>query len=135
MNVEAVAEELAGKADTITGLTAFSYPVDKIPLPASVVALPDEVDYQQTYGGSIELMVPLFVFVPRTNEKAAAEALAAYLSTSGSRSIKAAVDSKRLTNAYTSCDTVTVTRAVTGAYTYNGVDCYGAEFTVQITGS
>jgi hypothetical protein len=39
------------------------------------------------------------------------------------------------TNVYTSCDTVTVTRAVTGAYTYAGVDVYGAELTVEVSGS
>lgn len=131
-----VAEELAGKGDTITGMSAFAYPVDKPPLPCLVVVLPDDVDYQQTYDGTAcAATLPVFVFVPRTNEKAAAEALAAYLSPSGAKSIKAALDSKRLTNAYTSCDTVTVTRATTGAYTYNGVDVYGAEFTTEITGS
>jgi hypothetical protein len=135
MDVKAVAEELAGKLDNITGLRAFSYPVDKLPLPGAVVAMPDEIDYDQTYGrGSDSMTFPLFVFVPRTNERAAAHALGAYLSGSGSKSIKAAVDNTT-TNTYVACDTVTVTRAVTGAYSYNGADTYGAEFTITVTGS
>jgi hypothetical protein len=133
MNVQDVAEELAAKVNAIAGMSAFSYPVDKIPLPGAVVALPDEIEYHQTYVGAVAMSVPLFVFVPRTNERAAAQALAAYLSPSGVKSIKAAVDS--IANDYTSCDDVTVTKAVPGAYTYSGVDVYGAEFTIEIFGS
>lgn len=135
MDVQAVAEEIAGKAGAISGLRAFAYPVDKPPLPGAVVALPDDIDYDQTYGrGSDSMTFPLFVFVARTPERAAAKALAAYLSGSGSKSIKAAVDNTT-SNTYTSCDTVTVTRAVTGAYTYNAVEVYGAEFTIEVSGS
>jgi len=135
MDVTAVAKEIASKVDAIAGLTAFAYPVDKLPLPGAVVAMPDDVMYDQTYDrGSDAMTFPLFVFVQRTNEKAAAEALGAFLSGSGTKSIKAAVDNTT-TNTYTSCDTVTVTRAVTGAYTYNGVDVYGAELTVEVSGA
>lgn len=134
MDVRAVAVEIAGKADGIAGLSAFSYPVDKPPLPSAVVVMPDEVTYHQTYGGVAAMTVPLFVFVPRTNEKAAAVLLAGYLSPSGSKSIKAAVDSTT-TNTYASCDVVTVTRAETGSYSVKGEDVYGAEFTLEIIGS
>ncbi|MFI7677872.1 hypothetical protein [Actinophytocola sp. NPDC049390] len=134
MDVQAVAEEIAGKADAIDGLRAFGYPIDHPPLPCAVVVLPDEVTYDQTYGrGSDRMTVPLFVFVPRSPDRVAADALAAYLSGSGAKSIKAAVDSTD-SNTYTSCDEVTVTRAVTGSYTYNNKDVYGAEFTVDIAG-
>jgi hypothetical protein len=78
MDVKAVAEEIAGKLDNISGLRGFSYPVDKLPFPGAVIALPDQIDYDQTYGrGSDEMTIPLFVFVPRTNERAAAHALGA----------------------------------------------------------
>lgn len=135
MDVQAIADELAGKVGNISGLRSFGYPVDQLPLPGAVVALPDEIDYDQTYGrGSDAMTVPLFVFVARTPERVAVKALAAYLSGSGTKSIKGAVDNTT-SNTYTSCDTVTITRAVTGAYTYNGKDVYGIEFTIEITGS
>lgn len=135
MNVNDVAAEIAEKLDAISGLRAFGYPVGKLPLPGAIVALPDDIMYDETYGrGSDDITFPVFVLVPGSDYRAAAQDLMLYLSGSGAQSVKAAVDSTN-TNAYTSCDTVTVTRATTGAYTYNGVDTFGAEFTVRVTGS
>ena len=135
MDVQAVAAEIATKLDTITGLRAFGYPPGQAPFPCGVVVLPDDVTYDETYGrGSDAMTFPVFVFVSRNDDRTAALELMPYLDGSGSKSVKTAVDSTN-TNAYSECDTVTVQRAETGAYTYNGVDCYGAEFTVYVTGS
>lgn len=135
MNVKAVAEEIAGKLDTITGLRAFGYPVDQLPLPGAVVGLPDEIAFDRTYGrGSDSITIPLWVLVGRTDERAGALELMAYLDGTGAKSVKSAVDSTR-TNTYSSCDDVTITTAVPGTYTYNGVDAFGAEFTVEVMGS
>lgn len=135
MDVKAVMAEMATKLDTISGLRAFGYPPGKLPLPGGFVAPPDDVTYDETYGrGSDAMTFPLFVLVARADDRAAVLELVPYLSGSGAKSVKSAVDSTKA-NPYTACDTVTVTRAATGAYTYNGVDTYGAEFTVQVTGS
>lgn len=136
MNVKAVAEEMAEKLSGIAGLRAFAYPVGKLPFPAAVVGLPEEIEYDQTYGrGSDALTFPVWVMIGRGDERAAALELMPYLDGSGDKSIKAALDSRRLTNEYSSCDTVTLTRAETGTYVYNGVDTWGAEFTITVTGS
>lgn len=135
MNVKAVAEELAGKLAGITGLRAFAYPVAKLPFPGAVVGLPDDITFDQTYGrGSDAMTFPVWVMVARTDDRAGALELAAYLDGTGAKSVKAALDDTT-TNTYTECDTVTVVTATTGTYTYNGVDAFGAEFTVQVTGS
>jgi hypothetical protein len=135
VNVKAVMEEIAGKLSGISGLRAFAYPVAKLPLPGAVVGLPDDITFDQTYGrGSDALTFPVWVMVARTDERAAANELMPYLDGTGSRSVKAKVESTT-SNTYTSCDTVTVKSAVTGAYSYNGVDTLGAEFTVSVTGS
>jgi hypothetical protein len=135
MDVKAVAEEIAGKLATITGLRAFAYPVDQLPLPGALVGLPDDIAFDQTYGrGSDEMTFTLWVMVDRADDRAAVAQLMPYLNGSGAKSVKAKVESTTA-NTYTSCDTVTVTTAVTGAYTYNGVDTFGAEFTVTVTGS
>lgn len=135
MDVKAVMAEIATKLDTITGLRAFGYPPGKLPLPGGFVTPPDDVTYDETYGrGSDAMTIPVFVLVARGDERAAVLELVPYLSGSGSKSVKAAVDSTNA-NAYTSCDTVTVTRATCGAYIYNAVDTLGVEFTVQVTGS
>ena len=139
MNVKAIAEELAGKLAGklagITGLRAFGYPVAKLPMPGAIVGLPDEITFDQTYGrGSDAMTFPVWVMVARGDERAAAHELMPYLDGAGARSVKAALDSTD-TNTYTECDEVTVTMAVPGTYTYNGVDAFGAEFTVNVFGS
>ena len=135
MDVKAVAEEIAGKLDGIAGLRAFGYPVGQLPFPGAIVGLPDEITFDQTYGrGSDAMTFPVWVMVGRADERAGALELMAYLDGSGAKSVKSAVDSTR-TNTYSECDTVTVTQAVPGTYTYNGVDAFGAEFTVEVMGS
>jgi hypothetical protein len=134
MNVEAVMAEIGSKLGAIEGLRVFPYNVGKVPPPGAVVGLPEDIAFDQTYGrGSDAITLPVWVLVAKSSDRAANHELAAYLSGSGARSVKAAVDSTD-TNAYTSCDTVTVTTAVTGAYTSGGVDMLGAEFTVDIRG-
>lgn len=135
MDTKAVVAELAGKLSGITGLRAFGYPVGQLPFPGAIVGLPDEVAYDQTYGrGSDAMTFPIWVMVGRGDERAGALELMPYLNGSGSKSVKAALDNTT-SNVYSACDTVTVTMAVPGTYTYNGVDAFGAEFTVQVTGS
>lgn len=135
MDVKAVAEELAGKLDAIDGLRAFGYPVAQLPFPGAIVGLPDEIQFDQTYGrGSDAMTFPVWVMVGRADERAAVLELLPYLDGAGDKSVKTALDNTT-TNTYTECDTVTVTTAVPGTYSYNGVDAFGAEFTVQVTGS
>lgn len=134
MNVKALAAEMAGKLSGISGLRAFGYPVAKLPLPGAIVGLPDEIAFDQTYGRGVDAITfPVWVMVARGDERAAALELMSYLDGAGAKSVKAALDSSN-TNTYVECDEVTVTTAVTGAYTYNGVDTFGAEFTVTVEG-
>jgi hypothetical protein len=135
MNVSAVAAEIAAKLDAIEGLRAFGYPVGQLPFPGAIVGLPDEVRYDQTYGrGSDVMTFPVWVMVARSDERAAVLQLLPYLDGSGAQSVKAAVDSNG-GNEYTECDEVTVATAVPGTYTYNGVEAFGVEFTVNVCGS
>lgn len=136
MNVDAVRTEIGSKVDKIVGLRVFTFDVGKVQAPGAIVGLPDRLDFDQTYGrGSDALSLPLWVMVARSSDRVAGKALAAFLAGSGPQSVKAAVDSKRLSNEYTSCDTVTVTAAETGSYTSGGVEMLGVEFTVTVTGS
>lgn len=136
MDVKAVMAEIGTKLATISGLRVFPFTVDSVPPPGAVVGLPDDITFDETYGrGSDALTLPVWVLVAAIDDRASHAELAAYLAGSGSKSVKAAVDSKRLTNQYASCGTVTVTTATTGAFTSGGVDLLGAEFTVTVTGS
>lgn len=136
MDVKAVMDEIGAKLETIDELRVYPYFADKVMPPGAVVGIPDDITYDESFQrGSDVLTLPVFLMVSRANDRAGSEQLAAYLAGSGARSVKAAVDSKRLTNEYTSCDTVRVQRAALGSMTSAGVDLLGVEFTVQITGS
>lgn len=136
MNVEAVMQEIGAKLGAIMGLRVFPYNVGKVPPPGAIVGLPDDIAFDRTYGRGVDAMtIPVWVMVSKASDRAANHELTAYLSGSGAKSVKAAIDSRPGGNHYLSCDTVIVTTAETGAYTSGGVDLLGAEFTVQITGS
>lgn len=135
MNIQDVRDEIGEKLGAIPQLRVYPYNVDKVPPPGAIVGLPESIDFDATYGrGSDTITIPLWVMVARANAQAADAQLAEYLDGSGARSVKAAVDSSN-TNTYTSCDTVTVQRAVPVALPSGGVDLLGAEFTVTVTGS
>jgi hypothetical protein len=135
MIVRDVMAELGEKLETIPGLRVYTYDVGKVAPPAALVGLPDDITFDATYGrGSDSLTIPVWVVVARVDALAATENLVEYLDGSGSKSVKAAVDSTT-TNTYTECDTVTVVSAAVGAYTGGGVAMLGAEFTVTVTGS
>jgi hypothetical protein len=135
MNVQEVMDEIGAKLDTITGLRVFAYAPDDVPVPAAIVGLPEDIQFDQTYGrGSDEMDVPVWVLVAVNADRSSSKELAAYLNGSGSKSVKTKLDSKA-NNTYTKCDTVRVTRAETGPIPYAGAIYLGAEFTVHITGS
>jgi hypothetical protein len=134
VNVKAVRDEIAAKLAAIDGLRVFPYDVDKVPPPGAVIGLPERIDFDQTYGrGSDKITLPLWVMVARSDSRSADAELSAYLDGSGTKSIKAAVDSSD-SNTYEACDTVTVTVAEPDFYGSGGVPLLGAEFTVDIHG-
>ena len=136
MNIEDVAAEIGDKADTITGLRVFRYVPDKVPTRAFVVGLPDDVTYDETFGrGSDALTFPAWVLLDKIHDRSSYVEMVRYLNGSGPSSIKAAVDSKRLTNEYTSCDTVRVRSAETGFFDWGAATMIGAQFSIIVTGS
>lgn len=135
MNVKDVRDEIAAKLATVSGLRVFAYNVDKLSPPAAVVSPPERIEFDQTYGrGSDKITLMVTVFVSRSDARSAEAELSAYMDGSGPKSIKALVDSSD-TNAYDSCDTVTVTTAEVLYDSIGGTPVQVAEFTVEITGS
>jgi hypothetical protein len=134
MNIADVMDQVGAQLSTIDGLRVYPWNVDKVSAPAAVVALPEEIDYDATFGrGSDSLTLDVYVFVARIDQRTGRDALAAYLDGSGSRSVKAAVDSSH-TVIYTACDVVRVAKASVEPLVSGGVDYLGAVFTLEITG-
>lgn len=135
MNINDVQDEVAGKLDTITGLRVLAWDADSVNPPAILFELPEEYDYDLTYGrGSDEFTLPIVLLVGKTDARSARKALGDFISGSGAKSIKATVDSGDA-NTYTSCDTVRVRKASDiGPYRVGSVLYLGATFETRITG-
>ncbi len=132
MNLEAVAGELADALRAIDGLNVPEWGVQRVHSPAAVIALPDRIDYDATYGRGSDRYPDLSVIVLVANptQPAARRAIAAYADGSGAKSVKVAVEAHE----YTSCDSVRVAWAEPDNAKYAGTDYLAMIFHLDITG-
>lgn len=77
-----------GLSDRVTGF----YPGAPNP-PCAVVGFPDEFDPHAAYGDETDYTIPVELFTPYKTNRAAEEALEAFLATSGPQSLIAAIES------------------------------------------
>lgn len=132
MDMNAVAEQLGDQLDTITGLRVVAYPAEDLHPPAAVVAFPELVEFDATYGRGMDTVtLPLYLLVGRVSERKAAEKLLAYWSGSGAFSIKAVIEA----GTYTAFDVVRVASAEpTDDFVMAGSVYMGVKVTLEITG-
>jgi len=133
VNLADVMDQVADRLQTIPGLRTYAYPVASITPPAAIVAYPTEaIAYDATYGrGSDRFELPVVVMVGKASERAARDALGAYVDGSGPRSVKAVVEAGE----YTAFHTIRVTEALVDVVTMAAVDYLAATFSLDIAGS
>jgi hypothetical protein len=132
MILEDVMEQLATRANTIEGLRGFDIPLGPINPPTFFLELPEDINFDGTYGrGMDSLTLTGVLLIGKAESRASAVAIRPYLNGSGDKSIKAVLEF----GTYTAMDTVHVSRAELAVYTYAAVAYLGAEFTINITGS
>lgn len=131
MNLDTVMTEIATQLDTIAGLRTYAYVPDKIVPPAAVVAYPERVRFDETYGrGFDRVSLPIFVLVGRLTDRSAREILIGYCGGSGASSIKAVVEG----GTYTAFDDARVEGVEFNTYRAAGTEYVGAKFMVDIAG-
>lgn len=133
MNLDDVAEELRAALGTIAGLSTPEWGVQRLSdPPAAVVALPEEVTYDLTYGRGGDRIGDwqVLVLVPHPTKPEARTAIAAYADGSGTQSVKAAIEG----HTYTACSSVTVVRAEFDAVTFAGTEYLAAMFHLDVVG-
>lgn len=132
MNLEAVAGELSTALQTITGLRVPPWGVERINPPAAVIALPERIDYDATYGRGSDRFpdLPVIVLVGQPEQRASRKAIAAYADGSGAKSVKAKLEAFT----YTTCDSVRVAWSEFDTARYAGTDYLAAIFHLDITG-
>ncbi len=130
MDIDAVMQEVADRADAITGLRVFGFPADNVPPPALIVGYP-EVTYDETMRrGMDRYELPVWVAVGKASDRAARGQLGPYVTGSGDSSIKAVLDG----DDYESCDSVRVSGAAPDFINVAGVEYLAYQFTLDIAG-
>jgi hypothetical protein len=132
VNLEAVAAELSTALETITGLRVPPWGIERISPPAAVIALPERIDYDSTYGRGSDRWPDLavIVLVGQPAARSARKAIAAYADGSGAKSVKVAIEA----HTYTACDSVRVAWAEFDTAKYAGTDYLACIFHLDITG-
>lgn len=104
MDLEAVCTEIQTALGNITGLRLPPWGVESVEPPAAIIALPDRITYDETYGRGKDryLDLAVWVLVGAPEDRASRKNLAAYAAGSGDRSVKATLE----TYAWTTCDSV-----------------------------
>lgn len=123
---------LATALDAISGLRTFEYVPDSLAVPAAVVE-PLEVTYHQAQqNGLTEYRAYILVIVGRMSDRSSQARLDAYVDTSGTSSIKAALEADRTLGG--ACSTLTVTSTSPREVVVSGVDMIAYRFEVLIYG-
>lgn len=132
MDIDAVMDELGDAVDSIAGLRVDRYPPEAITPPVAIIAYPDAIDYDATYGrGMDRITAAVVVVVGRVSARASKKQLTAYMNGSGSKSIKAAIGD----HTPTSYDVARVVSAETDVFEMAGGDYISAVFEVDVVGS
>jgi hypothetical protein len=132
MNLGDVMDEIASQLGTIKGLRVSAHPVGTITPPAAIVAWPEDLDFDETYGrGTDRMTLPVVVLVAKPTDQTTKVAMGAYCSGSGARSIKAVLE----VGTYAAFDSVRVTRVDFDVYTVAAVGYLAAIFNCDIIGN
>lgn len=133
MSLEGVVGGLSAALDAVPDLRVYPYPADSVEAPAAVLTLPDS-PFSIVMGaeGAYLWTFPLWLFVAKAADKAAAAELRRYLEPEGPSSIRQAVELDRTLGG--ACDSVAVLSVTTSIASVAGTAYLAAEFTLEVIG-
>jgi hypothetical protein len=122
---------LANRLATITGLRSSAYIPDN-PQPPVAVVMPGRIQYDTAFGrGSDEYQFTIMLIVGRVADRASQTTLDGYCESSGSRSVKAAIEGDRsLGGKALDCRVTEMTSQ--GSLAIGDVTYHTAEFSVTV---
>lgn len=134
MVISSVREGIRTRLATISGLRTFAEVPDALVVPCAIVGIPTEIKFDFTLNRSNDqALFPVRVMVGKATDRAAQRNLDVYLQSSGSDSIKTAIEADSSLGG--AANTVMVERVLgIGVYNVNGVDYLGADFQVRVWG-
>ena len=138
VSISAVRDGLAVRLQTISGIRVSDVvpdqPNDHLDKPLAFIEPPAEIDYHASFSGTADLVFTITVMVPiGAGLKRAQDAIDPYLDTTGTTSIKAAIEGDKTLDGIV--HDLTVRRAFDiGLLEWGDGMRYGAKFQVEITG-
>lgn len=131
MNITSVMNDLANAIKGISQMRGVAYPVSQVSPPCGIVMWPEDYNFDSTYNRGIDqLSIPIVVVAGGVNDRTSAIRMAAYVSGTGSQSVKQAVEDFEATY----WDSCRVTRVEFGTITIAGTEHLGATFFVDVIG-
>lgn len=140
MDVTDVMDQIGEALDTIEPLRVVTDERSKINVPAGVVGLPRELNYEGTYLRGLDYIeLEVGVMIGRSNERTARAEATKYISGSGDFSVPQALNTKAKKKTannytYTACDSVTVSNCRFMNIIYADQGYLTAVFLVKIAG-
>lgn len=132
LDIAAIMDGLAAQLNTITGLRGWAWPPGMIAPPAAIVAFPETITFDTTYGrGSDTIKLQVVVLVGPPTLRQSRDALTQYLNGSGSASVKETLEA----GVYDTVDSLRVASADTDVYEQGGDKYLAAIFDIDIIGS
>lgn len=127
-----VMDELAERLRKIPDLTTvYARPPDSVTVPSAVVAYPDSLDFDATYGRGMDRMsLPVVLVVGKPSTAAAREKLAKFCNATGPSSVKEVLES----GVYSTFDDLRVTSVDFDVITVGTSDYLAAAFNLDIAG-
>lgn len=123
---------LATAVDTISGLRVFDYVPDSLSPPAAVVE-PLEVSFHAAMQDGLTMYrAYVLIILGRMSDRSSQDRLDAYVATTGSTSVKAAIEADKTLGG--ACSTLKVLGATPRDLVVSGVDMIGYRFEVEIYG-
>lgn len=127
MNISTTMDQIGSRLATISGLRVFDFPAENAQPPFALVDFPESVEYDSAMArGADRATFNVLVGVSRNVDRAARDALAAYMDGSGSKSIKTAIEGG------TVGDSARVTSVTVSEIVMAGVPFVGAVFVVDV---
>ena len=129
-SIPAIRDAIKTQLQTISGLRGYDTMSTVVNVPAAVVNPGSPlVIYDQAFDGTDKLNFIVVVLVGKANDRAAQDALDAYLTNAGPSSVKAAIEGT-LGGLVVDCTVTTATNY--GVYTVGTVDYLGVRFNVEV---
>jgi len=134
VNLASLRAGLATRLATIAGLRTYETIPDNWAPPAAIVGMPSLIAFDYTLARSNDRVVfPVRILVAKATDRSAQERLENYLGSSGSTSVKQAIEADRTLGGAANLTRVLSAQGL-GIYDIQGVPYLGAEFTVEVIG-